>query len=62
MRNVDAILTTASKSLETQIEKIEQTSPIEENRAKQFAEKLTNRVPLLIGPEERASVSTAFQE
>ena len=61
LRNVDAILTTASKSLETQIEKIKQTSPIEENRAKQFAEKLMNRVPLLLGPEERASVLRRFK-
>ncbi len=61
LRNVDAILTAASKSLETQIERIEQSIPIEENGAKQFAEKLMNRVPLLLGPEERVSVLRRFK-
>ena len=61
LRNVDEILTTASRSLETQIEKIEPTKPSEENMAKQFAQKLINRVPLLIGPEERASVLRRFK-
>lgn len=61
LRNVDEILKIASKSLETQIEKIEPTKPIEENMAKQFAQKLTNCVPLLIGPEERASVLRRFK-
>jgi glucose/mannose-6-phosphate isomerase len=61
LKNIDGLLESLSKALETQIERIEQTKPFDENQAKHFAVKLLNRVPLLIGPEEMVSVLRRFK-
>jgi glucose/mannose-6-phosphate isomerase len=61
VKNIDAMLKSTSKALGTQIERIEQTKPTDENEAKHFAVRLQNHVPLLIGPEERASVLRRFK-
>jgi glucose/mannose-6-phosphate isomerase len=61
LSNSERILAIASKSLETEIENIKQNKLLEENKAKQFAMKLPDSLPLLIGPENRASVLRRFK-
>jgi glucose/mannose-6-phosphate isomerase len=61
LQDLDLILKAASRSLERQIEKIKPAIPINGNPAKQMAEKLRDKLPVLIGPEERISVLRRFK-
>jgi glucose/mannose-6-phosphate isomerase len=61
LQDLDLILKAASRSLEREIEKIKTAIPINENPAKQMAEKLRDKLPILIGPEERTSVLRRFK-
>ena len=55
------ILTRASNSLDSEIRTVRFDTPTEDNQAKQMAERLHNRLPLLLGPEERVSVLRRFK-
>ncbi len=55
------ILDYASKALAAEIQSIKWDMPTEQNKAKQMAEQLHDRLPLLLGPEERASVLRRFK-
>lgn len=61
LKNCAKVLADATRSLEKQIESIGQNIPLAENRAKQFASKLRDSLPLLIGPEDRVSVLRRFK-
>ena len=57
----DLILGGASRALAKEIQSIGSTTPTSDNKAKQMAEKLHDRLPLLLGPEERVSVLRRFK-
>jgi glucose/mannose-6-phosphate isomerase len=57
----ETILHSASRALATEILSIKCDTPTNENKAKQMAEQLHNRLPLLLGPEERVSVLRRFK-
>jgi glucose/mannose-6-phosphate isomerase len=61
LRDHNRVLVAASKSLATQIQSIKRDVPTEGNKAKQMAMQLQDRVPLLLGPEERVSVLRRFK-
>jgi len=56
-----AILDVASRALVSEIQSVKWDVPTIENRAKQMAEHLYNRLPLLLGPEDRVSVLRRFK-
>ena len=55
------ILDSASKALTSQIQSLKFDAPTNRNQAKQMAEQMQNRLPLLLGPEERTSVLRRFK-
>lgn len=55
------ILGHASNALTSEIRSVEFDMPTNVNQAKQMAERLHNRLPLLLGPEERVSVLRRFK-
>jgi glucose/mannose-6-phosphate isomerase len=57
----ETILQSASRALTTEIQSINCDTPTNENKAKQMAERLHNRLPLLLGSEERVSVLRRFK-
>jgi glucose/mannose-6-phosphate isomerase len=61
VNNPDRILAAASKSLAVQIQSIKRDIPTTDNKAKQMAEQLHDKLPLLLGPEERVSVLRRFK-
>ena len=61
LKDTDRILADASRSVASLIESISPEKPAEQNGAIQMAERLQDRLPLLFGPEERASVLRRFK-
>jgi glucose/mannose-6-phosphate isomerase len=61
LRDHNSVLDAASKSLAIQVHSIKHEVPTEDNKAKQMAMQLQDRVPLLLGPEERVSVLRRFK-
>jgi len=61
LNDSDRILAAASKSLATQIQSIKRDIPTTGNKAKQMAKQLHDKLPLLLGPEERVSVLRRFK-
>jgi glucose/mannose-6-phosphate isomerase len=57
----ETILHNASSALATEIQSIKCETPTNDNKAKQMAERLHDRLPLLLGPEERVSVLRRFK-
>ena len=55
------ILDVASRALASEIQSVKWDIPTSDNKAKQMAEQLHNRLPLLIGPEDRLSVLRRFK-
>jgi len=61
LKDTKKILGNAAISLASLIESISPKKPVEQNAAMQMAERLHDRLPLLFGPEERASVLRRFK-
>ena len=61
LKDIDRILADVSKSVASLIESINPEKPAEQNAAMQMAERLHDKLPLLFGPEERASVLRRFK-
>lgn len=57
----ETILRSASRAVATEIRSIKFNTPINDNKAKQMAEQLHDRLPLILGPEERVSVLRRFK-
>jgi glucose/mannose-6-phosphate isomerase len=57
----ETILHSASRALAKEIQSIKWDTPRNENKAKLMAEQLQDRLPLLLGPEERVSVLRRFK-
>jgi glucose/mannose-6-phosphate isomerase len=57
----NSILNSASRALTTEIQSIKCDTSAKDNNAKQMAKQLENRLPLLLGPEERVSVLRRFK-
>ena len=55
------ILDRASSALASEIRSVKFDTPTKDNQAKQMAERLHDRLPLLLGPEERVSVLRRFK-
>jgi glucose/mannose-6-phosphate isomerase len=55
------LLAEARRSLAVQIDKVKPTIPFDDNYAKQMAQALEDKIPLLIGGEESASVLRRFK-
>ena len=55
------LLAEARRSLAVQIDRVKPTIPVEANYAKQMAQALEDRIPLLIGGEESTSVLRRFK-
>jgi len=61
LKDSEKILGKAAGLLRTQIKSISQTAPLQRNKAKQMAQALVDRLPLLIGNEENGSVLRRFK-
>lgn len=59
--NPDMLLRNCSKMLQSEIGAIGPRNPLVENKAKQMAQKLLGKLPLLIGNEDSASVLRRFK-
>jgi len=57
----ETILRSVSRAVATEIRLIKSDTPTNDNKAKQMAERLHDRLPLLLGPEERVSVLRRFK-
>jgi len=57
----ESILHDASRDVAAEIQSIKSDTPTNDNRAKQMAKQLYDRLPLLLGPEERVSVLRRFK-
>jgi len=57
----NTILGRASRALSSEIQTIKWDTPTIDNQAKQMAERLHDRLPLLLGPEDRLSVLRRFK-
>jgi len=57
----NTILGRASRALSSEIQTIKWDTPTIHNQAKQMAERLHDRLPLLLGPEDRLSVLRRFK-
>jgi glucose/mannose-6-phosphate isomerase len=57
----NTILGRASRALSSEIQSIKWDNPTIDNQAKQMAERLHDRLPLLLGPEDRLSVLRRFK-
>jgi len=55
------VLSDARRSVSTQLDMVKPTIPSRKNGAKQMAQVLLDRLPLIIGPEENASVLRRFK-
>jgi len=61
VEDFDMVLGHASRALATEIQSVRVSIPTSNNKAKQMAERLHDRLPLLLGPEERLSVLRRFK-
>lgn len=61
LENITRLLSEAAKSVKAQIEQVKSTAPSNQNDAKRSAQALVDKLPLLIGDEEYASVLRRFK-